>query len=133
MFIDGVYLDGQKLPSSQLASSSIANSALVDTGNSLIRGPQDVLNVVFEKIGADSQGVFPCATPHTLGFQIGGVMFDVDPMDFVSQAFTGNTHQCVANLAVTDTPTLGGGYLNTWSLGDPFLKGCVRNCLSVER
>lgn len=33
---------------------------------------------------------------------------------------------CGANLAQTDVPVLGGGgYLYSWSLGDPFLKGVL--------
>jgi hypothetical protein len=65
---------------------------------------------------------FPCTTPHTLAFQISGRMFPVDPRDFVSQAFADTVADCVANLAVTDIPKVGSGYLYSWSLGDPFLK-----------
>lgn len=49
-------------------------------------------------------------------------MFPVDPRDFVSQAFANSVAQCVPNLAMTDTPKAGSGYLYSWSLGDPFLK-----------
>lgn len=67
---------------------------------------------------------FACSFPHTLAFQIGGRMFPVDPRDFVNQVHSGNAQVCGANLAQTDVPVLGGGgYLYSWSLGDPFLKG----------
>lgn len=72
----------------------------------------------------------PAATydcsPHSLAFRIGGQLFAVDPRDLISQA-TPNAvglaeAACSLNLAVTDTPVEGDGFLFTWSLGVPFLK-----------
>ena len=69
---------------------------------------------------------FACSTPHTLAFQIGGTLFPVDPRDFVHQAKSGDVETCSANLVATDVPTgNGSGYLYSWSLGSPFLKGYV--------
>ncbi|KAF5309822.1 hypothetical protein D9619_010300 [Psilocybe cf. subviscida] len=125
VFLDAVYFDGQKLPESKLADSSIKLSTLVDTGNSLIRGPKDVVQEILRRIpGITRDGVFACAEPHTLTFEIGGRMFDVDPRDFISQAYQNNVDDCIANLVSTDPPHVGG-YQFSWSLGIPFLKGVV--------
>ncbi|KAG2138469.1 aspartic peptidase domain-containing protein [Suillus clintonianus] len=121
--VDDVFLDGVKLPRSQLSSPNISLSALIDTGNSLIRGPPDVISHIQNMLGGPH---FACSSPHTLTFQIGGRLFPVDPRDFVSQVRLGNVEVCAANLAQTDVPVLGGGgYLYSWSLGDPFLKGVL--------
>ncbi|KAL0071099.1 hypothetical protein AAF712_001657 [Marasmius tenuissimus] len=119
--LDDVYLDGEKIPRSTLASSDISFSALVDTGNSLIRGPADSIQFIQRAIGGGSR--FSCSTPHTLSFEIGGKMFPVDPRDFISPK--DNTRQCGMNVVATDTPHEGGGYLFSWSLGDPFLKSVL--------
>ncbi|KAF5367290.1 hypothetical protein D9615_010453 [Tricholomella constricta] len=120
VFIDDVFLDGEKLPRSTLSPSTIALSALVDTGNSLLRGPADVVQGIRTKLGAR----FPCNEPHTLAFQIGGKMFPVDPRDFVNQEFIDSVSLCSANLVATDPPA-EGRYLYSWSLGDPFLKSVL--------
>ncbi|KAF9531489.1 aspartic peptidase domain-containing protein [Crepidotus variabilis] len=120
--IDDVYLDGVKLPRSTIAPASLGYSALVDTGNSLIRGPEDLVDYINKKLGND--GLFQCSQPHTLAFEIGGKLFSVDPRDFVSQQFKDNVDACVSNLAPTDPPKVGN-YLFSWSLGTPFLKSVV--------
>ncbi|KAG0693293.1 aspartic peptidase domain-containing protein [Suillus ampliporus] len=121
--VDDVFFDGVKLPRSQLSSPNISLSALVDTGNSLIRGPPDVISYIQNMLGGLQ---FACSSPHTLAFQIGGHLFPVDSRDFVNQVHSGNVQVCAANLAQTDVPVLGGGgYLYSWSLGDPFLKGVL--------
>lgn len=51
-------------------------------------------------------------------------MFPVDPRDFITQAFVNRVDLCSANLAATDSPQ-EKGYQFSWSLGTPFLKGCV--------
>jgi len=88
-------------------------------GNSLLRGPSDVVELIYSRLGTD--GIFPCSEPHTLAFEIGGKMFPVDPRDFASQAFPNDVQRCNANLVSTDTPRVGG-YQFGWSLGVPFLK-----------
>lgn len=96
-------------------------------GNSLIRGPSDVVNSILSKVSpayaADStaQPLLPCDDGHNLTFQIGGKLFPVDPRDFVSQNKRGDATNCVAsNVVSTDAPSLGA--LFSWNLGDPFLK-----------
>ncbi|PPR00690.1 hypothetical protein CVT24_000978 [Panaeolus cyanescens] len=125
--IDDVYLDGVKLPRTNLTSNTIGISALVDTGNSLIRGPADVVKYVRSALSPSNphqNGHFPCSTPHTLAFSIGGKLFPVDPRDFASQAYNNNVEECYPNLVDTDTPR-PGGYLFSWSLGVPFLKSVI--------
>lgn len=117
MAVDDVYFDGRKLPRSALATSNITLSALLDTGNSLIRGPRDVLDAIVAQLGGDS---YDCAEAHTLAFQIGGNLYPVDPRDFGSQTFEDTVSLCTPNLAATDPPGLG--FLYSWSIGDPFLK-----------
>lgn len=135
MALDGVFFDGTMLPRSNLSSPNITLTALLDTvsfpahhplatelppqGNSLLRGPADVVAGIQATLGSQ----FRCAEPHTIAFQIGGKLFPVDARDFASQAFTDSAELCVSNLAPTDPPKEGSGYLYSWSLGDPFLKG----------
>ncbi|KAK0202190.1 aspartic peptidase domain-containing protein [Desarmillaria ectypa] len=130
--IDGVYLDGQKIADSTEAATDGVDgtrvSALIDTGNSLLRGPSDVVKNILSTVSssyntsdANSQAVLPCATAHTLSFQIGGKMFPIDPRDFIGDLSSGDATNCVAdNLVSTDPPSRGSLY--RWSLGDPFFK-----------
>ncbi|KAI0770023.1 aspartic peptidase domain-containing protein [Fomes fomentarius] len=128
--IDGVFLDGKQLPTSTQPGAGIDSntiSALIDTGNSLIRGPEDVVNNILRQVSpafaADSTAAptLPCDDGHTLAFQIGGKMFPTDPRDFVAQNKAGDATTCVANnLVSTDGPT--SGRLFSWNIGDPFLR-----------
>ncbi|KAG6916182.1 hypothetical protein DXG01_008112 [Tephrocybe rancida] len=132
--IDGVFLDGQKIADSTIPPTDVNPgrvTALIDSGNSIIRGPQDVVNNILQSVSpgfnpanTDVEPQVPCAVPHTLAFQIGGKMFPVDPRDLISPGATGDTTTCIAdNLVGTDAPRLGS--LFSWSLGDPFMKSCV--------
>lgn len=128
--IDGVYLDGTKLPASTIpvlgGIDSRKTSALIDTGNSLLRGPADSVQNIINMVSTNpSDATLPCNVPHTLAFMIGGKMFPIDPRDFISQGPTPETVQgalqCTAdNVVATDPPNVGA--LFRWSLGDPFLK-----------
>ncbi len=71
---------------------------------------------------------FDCSIPHNLSFEIGGVQFPVDPRDFAHPAsvipgtlYPNQLARCTTVLAATDPPG-NGGFLYSWSLGDPFLK-----------
>lgn len=95
-----------------------------------MRGPQDVVNKILSTVSPafaanpNASPTFPCSTPHTLSFQIGGTQFPVDPRDFVSQSSADDASTCVANNVVsTDAPSTGA--LFEWSLGDPFLKSTL--------
>lgn len=122
--IDNVFIDGQELPQSTL-SPGVSVTGLIDTGNSLIRGPSDVvqsLDTILSNSGR-GEGTFDCSVPHTMTFQIGGNMFPVDPRDFALPSRVGNLRQCESNVVSTDPPS--AGFLYSWSLGDPFLKRYV--------
>ncbi|KAJ4490275.1 aspartic peptidase domain-containing protein [Lentinula aciculospora] len=133
--IDGVYLDGKLLATSTVPATGGVNnsqvSALIDTGNSLIRGPSDVVNSILTTVSpnynpssTNSLPVLDCTAAHTLAFQIGGQMFPVDPRDFISDTKATNTKTCEAdNVVATDPPSVGA--LFRWSLGDPFLKSTL--------
>ncbi|KII85648.1 hypothetical protein PLICRDRAFT_126387 [Plicaturopsis crispa FD-325 SS-3] len=127
--IDDVYLDGQKLARSTLVPANLSVTALVDTGNSLLRGPPDVVKNILAALSPNSatpdEPHFACTANHTLSFEIGGRMFPIDARDLVSQAFEGDAADCVANIVKTDVPVEGKGYLYSWSLGDPFLKSVL--------
>ncbi|KAH8809518.1 aspartic peptidase domain-containing protein [Flagelloscypha sp. PMI_526] len=105
-YLHDVYLDGHKLPRSNLSSPAIPLSALVDTGNSLIRGPPNIVSHIYHILNRGPAETFPCDTPHMLAFEIGGRMFPVDPRDFISQAFENQVELCTANLVDTDVPVL---------------------------
>ncbi|KAK7453240.1 hypothetical protein VKT23_011916 [Stygiomarasmius scandens] len=131
--IDGVFLDGERIDDSRIPPNGISvgsTSALIDTGNSLLRGPSDVVSDILSSVSSNfnsrfpvsstNRATLPCNIPRTLAFQIGGKMFPVDPRDFIGEgANDGQT--CVAdNLVATDPPRRGA--LFRWSLGDPFMK-----------
>ncbi|KAI0300074.1 aspartic peptidase domain-containing protein [Multifurca ochricompacta] len=86
-------------------------------GNSLIRGPKDVLESITGHLGGNT---YDCSEAHTLAFQIGGNLYPLDPRDFGSQTFEDTTAYCTPNIAPTDPP--GSGFLYSWSIGDPFFK-----------
>jgi len=135
--LDGVYLDGQKLADSNITWNGISSTsvtALIDTGNSLIRGPKDVVQNILSSVSStyganilsnpSAQASLPCSTPRSLAFQIGGMMFPVDPRDFIGPGQDGDTINCLANKVVpSDAPSQGA--LFSWSLGDPFFKSNV--------
>lgn len=122
IFLDDVYLDGVRLPRSNLSSPDIKLSALIDTGNSLVRGPADVVAAINKQLGG---ATYACAEPHTLAFSIGGKLFPVDPRDFAEQRFNGQLRDCVPAVVATDAPEEGRGYQYSWSIGVPFLKGVL--------
>jgi len=103
-------------------------TALIDTGNSILRGPQDMVNSIiktvsptFDPTNTNAVPTLPCSVPRTVTFQIGGKMFPVDPRDFISPLQQGDTATCIADkLVATDAPSMGSLY--RWSLGDPFMK-----------
>lgn len=133
--IDAVFLDGKQLPNSAIAPQGLPSSnqvsALIDTGNSIIRGPSDVVQNILTTVSpsfnpsSTDEPVIPCNVPHTLSFQIGGKIFPVDPRDFISPSpIAGDTTNCIVdNVVATDPPSMGA--LFSWNLGDPFFKSNV--------
>ncbi|KAJ6515323.1 aspartic peptidase domain-containing protein [Mycena sanguinolenta] len=129
--LDGVFLDGVELAPSKVSTTGGVNatamSALIDTGNSILRGPSDVVQNILGKISPQynpntpNSALVACAQAHSLAFKIGGQMFPIDPRDLPSPVSQGNAANCVIdNIVATDAPGIGA--LFRWSLGDPFMK-----------
>ncbi|KAJ7680759.1 aspartic peptidase domain-containing protein [Mycena polygramma] len=129
--LDGVFLDGVELAPSKVPTSGGVNatrmSALIDTGNSILRGPSDVVSSILSTISPNYQATVPnsatlaCAKAHNLAFKIGGQMFPIDPRDLPGPASPNDASTCVIdNVVATDAPGIGA--LFRWSLGDPFMK-----------
>ncbi|KAJ7091901.1 aspartic peptidase domain-containing protein [Mycena belliarum] len=129
--LDGVFLNGKQLPASKVPTSggvdSTKMSALIDTGNSILRGPADTVTSILSTISPEYDPAVPnsatlaCAKAHDLSFMIGGKMFPLDPRDLIGPQSVNNAQTCIVdNLVETDAP--GFGALFRWSLGDPFLK-----------
>ncbi|OJT14312.1 hypothetical protein TRAPUB_9173 [Trametes pubescens] len=131
--LDGVYLDDKLLPVSMQQAVGIPDpslSALIDTGNAILRGPNDVVNTILSTVSpafaadASAQPAFPCTDAHALAFQIGDARFPVDAHDIVSQASgssaSGQAACAAGNIVAMDAPRSGS--LFSWNFGDPFLK-----------
>jgi hypothetical protein len=129
--LDGVFLDGVELAPSKVPTTGNVDanrmSALIDTGNSILRGPSDVVQSILGTISPNyspdepSSATLACAKAHNLTFKIGGKMFPIDPRDLPSPVSPNDASDCVVdNLVATDAP--GVGALFRWSLGDPFMK-----------
>ena len=112
--------------SESVLDSSVHIRTNLVKGNSIIRGPEDVVREITRRIGTS----FPCAEPHNLTFSIGGKPFPIDPRDFLLQERSNSVARCISNVAATDPPAVGG-YLFSWSLGTPFLKRCVLHQIAV--
>ncbi|KDR82509.1 hypothetical protein GALMADRAFT_87852 [Galerina marginata CBS 339.88] len=129
--IDGVFLDGKRFTDSAIPADDDVDSqrvsALIDTGNSLLRGPEDVVKNILSSVSTtydpdapDPVAALPCNIPHSLAFQIGGKMFPIDPRDFISQLDSMAVVCQADNLVATDPPSVGS--LFRWSLGTPFFR-----------
>ncbi|KAJ7761103.1 aspartic peptidase domain-containing protein [Mycena metata] len=129
--LDGVFLDGVEIPASKIPAtggvSSTRMSALIDTGNSILRGPSDVVTSILSTISPNYNADTPdsatlaCAKAHNLTFQIGGKMFPIDPRDLIGPQSAHDAQTCIVdNIVATDAPSVGT--LFRWSLGDPFMK-----------
>lgn len=116
-------------------------------GNSLLRGPEDVVAEILHKVSPThshdgSSTPVPCNVPRTLAFEIGGKvrylltsiklisstnfekMFPVDPHDFVSQHDLTDANNChLDNIVPADAPSHGS--LFQWNLGTPFFRSYV--------
>ncbi|KAG5653744.1 hypothetical protein H0H81_010831 [Sphagnurus paluster] len=135
--LDGVFLDGTRIPDSKIPTLDVSPgkiTALIDTGNSILRGPRDMVDAIIKQIspsfnpGSPDGPPVPCADPHTLAFQIGGQMFPVDPRDLIGPRSAGDAEACIMDTLVsTDPPRAGSLY--RWSLGDTFMKSLVINFL----
>ncbi|KAJ7761105.1 aspartic peptidase domain-containing protein [Mycena metata] len=129
--LDGVLVDGVEIPASKIPAtggiSSTRMSALIDTGNSLLRGPSDVVDNILSTMSPDYEPTVPnsatlaCAKAHNLTFKIGGKLFPIDPRDLITPQSKNEASTCVVN-SIVETDAPGIGALFRWSLGDPFMK-----------
>ncbi|KAJ6625761.1 aspartic peptidase domain-containing protein [Mycena sp. CBHHK59/15] len=113
--IDGVFLDGQEIANSKIPTTGGVDakrtSALIDTGNSILRGPSDVVSTILSSISPQYEPTLPDRRK------------DVPnrPRDLIGPQVASSAKTCVVdNLVATDAPSVGA--LFRWSLGDPFLK-----------
>ncbi|KAK7061365.1 peptidase A1 domain-containing protein [Favolaschia claudopus] len=129
--LDGVFLDGVEIPRSKIPTTGGVDasrmSALIDTGNSILRGPSDVVQNILSTISPNytpsdpNSATLACARAHNLAFKIGGKMFPVDPRDLPSTVAAKDAANCIVdNIVATDAPGIGA--LFRWNLGDPFMK-----------
>ncbi|KAK7044361.1 peptidase A1 domain-containing protein [Favolaschia claudopus] len=133
--LEGVFLDGVELAPSAIPATggvdSARMSALIDTGNSILRGPKDVVSDILKTMSPDfydpeqpNSALVDCAKFHNLAFKIGGKMFPIDPRDLPTPVAHNNASACVLNrIDSTDAP--GVGALFRWNLGDPFFKSNI--------
>lgn len=100
------------------------NQAIVDTGTSLMGGPQDLVSSIFASIPGSAAGTgsleglytYPCSPTVTISVNFGGQDWEISSDDFQIQQVGSNT--CVAALMPI---SLGDG-APSWILGDTFLK-----------
>ncbi|KAH7104125.1 acid protease [Auriculariales sp. MPI-PUGE-AT-0066] len=106
-------------------------SAAIDTGTTLIGGPSDIVQEIYNQIGGrpgtgelNGLWVYPCSVGDvkvTLNF--GGSTWSMSPKDFLFQQYT--TSQCIGAFIDLDLGDSGP----QWIVGDTFLK----NVYSVYR
>ena len=154
--LDAVYFDGVQLPLSNLgdvSSNGVGHSALIDTGNSLIRGPADTLVAILSTLvnSTSSASRLRDAEPlDTSGYTENDYTTFTANYDSIEYAypcaeahslafeFSGTRFQMdprdfgrpIDSSAHWCVPNLAptdppeiGTYLYGWSLGEPFLRG----------
>lgn len=102
--------------------------AIVDTGTSLIVGPEKDVNLINARLSGKraSDGVFELPTcqlkylPHIF-MRIGGVEFLLKPEDYVIRTTYDNKITCVSAFVYVPTATGGSNLEAIWILGDAFI------------
>lgn len=89
-------------------------NAVLDTGTGVIGGPADLINTLRAMLGVQEDCSNFAKLP-TLGFAMGGEVFNLDPSDYVREA----GGRCYPQLAAIDVPPPKGPLL---LLGAPFLR-----------
>ncbi|KAG8879642.1 hypothetical protein FRB97_001553 [Tulasnella sp. 331] len=129
-----ITLNGQAFPLDGALSA-------IDTGTSLMGGPQDSTDAFYQQIPGATAGTgenagyyfYPCSTVVNVTVSFGGTNWPIDPADFTSATEDRNT--CMGALFAAEsgsgTPVTGAqtSISPTWILGDTFLK----NVYSVYR
>ncbi|OBZ68749.1 Pepsin-2B [Grifola frondosa] len=111
--LDGVYLDGQKLANSTQQGQGVSSttvSALIDTGNSILRGPSDVVTNILRTVSP-------------------AFAADTTADDRLARRHTRSRHEQQRIDVHREQPRRDGpaerGCAVSWSLGDPFLKSTM--------
>lgn len=105
--------------------------AAIDTGTTLIGGPQDAVNQIYESIqgaqpvnlgGSSSASMgyyaYPCSANPSISITFGGREFSINSQDFNAGALDTSGRYCLGAIFATD---LGQG-APEWIVGDSFLK-----------
>ncbi|GJJ11469.1 hypothetical protein Clacol_005702 [Clathrus columnatus] len=125
--LDSLTIQDSNIP---LPSGS-ASFAAIDTGTTLIGGPQSLIEDIFAKIPGSAPGTgdiesyytYPCATEISISLSFGGRTWSIEPVDFMLMAINEDT--CVGAFFALENQ----GSVPAWIIGDTFLK----NVYSVFR
>jgi hypothetical protein len=99
--------------------------AIVDTGTSMITGPTEDINAIFELLGCKVERGeciwLQCPDFDTLpviSFTFSGIQYDLTPEQYVLKICTDGVCECVAGFMALDMPR---PYKNAYIIGDVFL------------
>ena len=116
--IEKLNINGKELKLGEL------NIAAIDTGTTLIGGPESVMTAIHSRIRgaqiyarAPQYYVFPCRTQINLDFTFGGRTWKLTTKDLISHQLTSN--MCLSSLFISPTQSPN---MPSWIVGDTFLK-----------
>lgn len=106
------------------------NMVVVDTGTTLIGGPESIVKALYEHIpdaqpapanmfGGDGYYVFPCSQSFEMKFTFGGKTFTLNDKQLNIGKVDPGKNLCGSALFVSPTPS--GSQMPSWILGDSFL------------
>ena len=106
--------------------SGSSSDAAIDTGTTLVGGPEDAIANIFAQIPNSEAGsgnydgyyYYPCDTDVTVTMSFGGSTWSISPADFRLTQLTES--QCLGAFFVLDSQQ--GSSTPAWIVGDTFLK-----------
>lgn len=107
------------------------NIVAVDTGTTLIGGPQSILRQIYSQIpgvrsapsyllGGSGYYMYPCTQPFTLKMTFGGKEFTLDNENLNLGRLSSRSNMCISSLF--DAPQSQNSAMPAWILGDTFLR-----------
>ncbi|KAL1408717.1 hypothetical protein Q8F55_005530 [Vanrija albida] len=108
---------------------NLANAA-IDTGTSLIIGPEDKVAAIYAKVPGAHKATepafkghwkFPCNTNFTFAFSFGGVEYPIPFRDLVMLSTGDDFNSAICMGSIYSIEGLSAG-VNDWIIGDAFLK-----------